>query len=176
MSELKDGNSTVIEESNRLSSRFVITNKYDTDTSPEGFYIYMFKEYSENLHPREIFMKVEFNHAGIGTTIPFIKPMHWTNGGSSKTCFPKEELSLFKDKEEMKNGIELEKKNAQDYIPLYAVYDFKNKEYVYVFDKRYVTVNDGVASINLFELKLRDESNDSTSLNDIKSYGIDSIF
>ena len=176
MSEFKNGGSVVIDESKRLSSRFVITNKYDTDTSSEGFYIYMFKEYSENLHPREIFMKVEFNHAGIGTTIPFIKPMRWKEDYSSKTCFPDKELSLFKDKEEMKNGIELEKKNAQDYIPLYAVYDFKNKEYVYVFDKRYVTVNDGVASINLFELKLRDESNDSTSLNDIKSYGIDSIF
>ena len=92
--------------------------------------------------------------------------------------FPKEELSLLNDndRKEMMKGIEREKKNAQDYIPLYAVYDFKNKEYVYVFDKRYVTVNDGVASINLFELKLRDESNDSTYLNDIKSYGIDSIF
>ena len=174
MSELKDGNSVVIEESNRLSSRFVITNKYDTDTSSEGFYIYMFKEYSENLHPREIFMKVEFNHAGIGTTIPFIKPMSWTEDNSSKTWFPNKELSV--GSAEMMKGVELEKKNAQDYIPLYAVYDFKNKEYVYVFDKRYVTVNDGVASINLFELKLRDESNDSTSLNDIKSYGIDSIF
>lgn len=174
MSELKDGNSTVIEESKRLSSRFVITNKYDTDTSSEGFYIYMFKEYSEKLHPREIFMKVEFNHAGIGTTLPFIKPMSWAKGGSSKTWFPNKELSV--GSTEMMKGVELEKKNAQDYIPLYAVYDFKNKEYVYVFDKRYVTVNDGVASINLFELKLRDESNDSTSLNDIKSYGIDSIF
>lgn len=174
MSELKDGNSAVIEESKRLSSRFVITNKYDTDTSSEGFYIYMFKEYSENLHPREIFMKVEFNHAGIGTTIPFIKPMSWTEDNSSKTWFPNKELSV--GSTEMMKGVELEKKNAQDYIPLYAVYDFKNKEYVYVFDKRYVTVNDGVASINLFELKLRDESNDSTSLNDIKSYGIDSIF
>ena len=174
MSELKDGNSAVIEESKRLSSRFVITNKYDTDTSSEGFYIYMFKEYSENLHPREIFMKVEFNHAGIGTTLPFIKPMSWMEDNSSKTWFPNKELSV--GSAEMMKGVELEKKNAQDYIPLYAVYDFKNKEYVYVFDKRYVTVNDGVASINLFELKLRDESNDSTSLNDIKSYGIDSIF
>ena len=64
MSEFKNGGSVVIDESKRLSSRFVITNKYDTDTSSEGFYIYMFKEYSENLHPREIFMKVEFNHAG----------------------------------------------------------------------------------------------------------------
>lgn len=174
MSEFKNGGSVVIDESKRLSSRFVITNKYDTDTSSEGFYIYMFKEYSENLHPREIFMKVEFNHAGIGTTLPFIKPMSWTKDNSSKTWFPNKELSV--GSAEMMKGVELEKKNAQDYIPLYAVYDFKNKEYVYVFDKRYVTVNDGVASINLFELKLRDESNDSTSLNDIKSYGIDSIF
>lgn len=66
-----------IDENKRLGSRLIISNKYNTDTSSEGFYIYMFKEYSKNLHPRQIFMKVDFNHAGIGSTIPFIKPMEW---------------------------------------------------------------------------------------------------
>ena len=69
------------EDSRRLSSRFTIDNKYATDTSSEGFYLYIFREYSENLHPKPIYMKIEFNHAGIGRTIPFIVPMKWKAGG-----------------------------------------------------------------------------------------------
>jgi hypothetical protein len=63
------------DESVRLSSRLVVDNKYDTDTSSEGFYIYMFREYSQKLHQKRIYMKVEYNHAGIGKTIPFFIPM-----------------------------------------------------------------------------------------------------
>ena len=168
-----------IDENKRLGSRLIISNKYNTDTSSEGFYIYMFKEYSKNLHPRQIFMKVDFNHAGIGSTIPFIKPMEWkenVNGNLTPTvpldfskCDKLDKLG------KLKEGILLEQKYAQDYIPLYAVYDFKNKEYAYVFDKRYVTVEDGIASLNLFELKLKDESGD-TNDTDTKTYVIDSEF
>lgn len=162
-----------IDENKRLGSRLIISNKYNTDTSSEGFYIYMFKEYSKNLHPRQIFMKVDFNHAGIGSTIPFIKPMEWkenVNGNLTPT------VSLdFNKCDKLKEGILLEQKYAQDYIPLYAVYDFKNKEYAYVFDKRYVTVEGGIASLNLFELKLKDESGE-TNDTDTKTYVIDSEF
>ena len=161
-----------IDENKRLGSRLIISNKYNTDTSSEGFYIYMFKEYSKNLHPRQIFMKVDFNHAGIGSTIPFIKPMEWKENVNGNLT-PKEPLGL--DSDELKDGILLEQKYAQDYIPLYAVYDFKNKEYAYVFDKRYVTVEDGIASLNLFELKIKDESGD-TNDTDTKTYVIDSEF
>ena len=162
-----------IDENKRLGSRLIISNKYNTDTSSEGFYIYMFKEYSKNLHPRQIFMKVDFNHAGIGSTIPFIKPMEWkenVNGNLTPTV-PLD----FNKCDKLKEGILLEQKYAQDYIPLYAVYDFKNKEYAYVFDKRYVTVEDGIASLNLFELKIKDESGD-TNDTDTKTYVIDSEF
>ena len=125
-------------------------------------------------------MKVDFNHAGIGSTIPFIKPMEWeenVNGNLTPTV----PLDYIKNKnkcdklDKLKEGILLEQKYAQDYIPLYAVYDFKNKEYAYVFDKRYVTVEDGIASLNLFELKLKDESGD-TNDTDTKTYVIDSEF
>ena len=60
---------------------------------------------------------------------------------------------------------------------MYGVYDFKNKEYAYVFDNRYVDVNEeeGVANLNLFELKIKDESNDeNASTNNIERYVIDS--
>ena len=162
-----------IDENKRLGSRLIISNKYNTDTSSEGFYIYMFKEYSKNLHPRQIFMKVDFNHAGVGLSLPFIKPMSWNKVGDNEELTPQEPLGL--DSEELKDGILLEQKYAQDYIPLYAVYDFKNKEYAYVFDKRYVTVEDGIASLNLFELKLKDESGE-TNDTDTKTYVIDSEF
>ena len=165
----------IIDEDVRLSSRFKIINKYDTDTSSEGFYIYMFKDYSKKLYPKQIFMTVEFNHAGVGLSLQFIKPMSWKKVGDNEELTPQEPLEL--DSEELKDGILLEQKYAQDYIPMYGVYDFKNKEYAYVFDNRYVDVNEeeGVANLNLFELKIKDESNDdNASTNNIERYVIDS--
>lgn len=145
----------------RLDSRFVIKNKYETESSSEGFYIYMFKDYATSLHPRQVFMKVEFNHAGVGKTLDFQVPMKWEKEKNSSLYFyPKEKYTLKNNLQELKSGITLEMKAAQSYIPLYAVYDFKHKEYAYVFDSRYVEVKDGVAKLNLFEPKYRDESGD----------------
>ena len=155
-----------IDEAHRVSSRMTIENKYATENSSEGFYLYIFKEYSENLHPKPIYMKVEFNHAGIGKQIPFLIPMHW--GGNTENSgetgynkmYPEHVLTLTNnsDLEELKRGIPLSYTYAQTYIPLYAVYDFINKEYAYVFDSRYVSVIDGVVNLNLFEMKIMDES------------------
>jgi hypothetical protein len=154
----KDRRNAISGDTMRVSSRFTIRNKYETDTSSEGFYLYMFREYSENLHPKPIYMKVEFNHAGIGRTIPFIIPMKWENPNKNEEYFPKETLTLKNDLDELKEGYPLSFVYAQTYIPLYAVYDFKNKEYGYVFDKRYVTVEDDKIRLNLFELKIKDEN------------------
>ena len=119
----------------------MVSNKYETENSSEGFYIYMFKEYGEKLHPKPIYMKVEFNHAGIGRTIPFIVPMKWSEAiDGNKTPISALTLSNSNDLTLLKEGVKLSDVYAQSYIPLYAVYDFKNKEYAYVFDDRYVTL------------------------------------
>ena len=168
------------EDLRRISSKLLINNKYETDTSSEGFYLYMFKEYSENLHPKPIYMKVEFNHAGVGRTIPFIIPMKWSSA-TTKTYKnnkvniynPDERLRLSAttDVEEMKSGYTLSHVYAQTYIPLYAVYDFRNKEYAYVFDERYIEPprkkdkqgRRGRVILNMFELKIADESSTTPS-------------
>jgi|GEM_PF-2561659 len=173
-------------DEHRISSRLVVDNKYVTDTSSEGFYIYIFREYAEKLHPKPIYMKIEFNHAGIGKTIPFIIPMHWSgntknsDGTAYNKMYPERPLSLtsLEDEDELKRGIPLSYVYAQTYIPLYAVYDFNRKEYGYVFDDRYVTQDDdGVINLNLFELKVMNESDEEIDpdkeegkklLNDIK--------
>ena len=147
-------------EEKRLSSRLSIVNKYETDTSSEGFYLYIFKQYAENLHAKPIYMKVDFNHAKIGKTIPFIIPMKWS--GDDDYVYPTEKLTLGveTDRNTMKRGIPLSYLFGQSYIPMYAMYDFKNKEYVYVFDDRYVDITeDGIAKINLFELKIKNDEN-----------------
>lgn len=159
---------SIKDDGKRLDSRFVINNKYSTDTSSEGFYIYMFREYSENLHPKPIYMKVEFNHAGIGKTIPFIVPMKWTSTTSSDEVYPERKLTLSantvvgtneSDLKKLKEGIPLSYVYAQSYVPLYAVYDFKNKEYAYTFDDRYVTIDDnGDVILNLFEIKIMNDT------------------
>ena len=112
-------------------------------------------------------MKIEFNHAGIGKTIPFLIPMHWSgnttdSGGTAyNKMYPERSLNLRnqEDDNELRNGIPLSYVYAQTYIPLYAVYDFDRKEYGYVFDDRYVTQDEnGVLNLNLFEMKIMNES------------------
>jgi hypothetical protein len=62
--------------SGRVDTQMVVTNEYDRTKSSEGFNIYLFAEdanfnFNEN-GEKTIYMKVEFNHAGIGKTIPMI--------------------------------------------------------------------------------------------------------
>ena len=148
-------------DSKRVSSKFIIKNKYTTDTSSEGFYLYMFREYSENLHPKPIYMKVEFNHAGVGRTIPFIVPMKWKHSADNEYV-PDRKLTLnSNDIEEFKKGYPLSYVYAQTYVPLYAVYDYKNKQYAYVFDDRYVVMEDNKVILNMFEIKIENETTDT---------------
>ena len=97
--------------------------------------------------------------------------MHWSgnttdrDGEAYNKMYPQSALTLANnsDLEELKKGMPLSYVYAQTYIPLYAVYDFINKEYAYVFDSRYVKVKDGVINLNLFEMKIMDESQQQTS-------------
>lgn len=58
----------------RLSSQFVVTDKYSSKRSSEGFYFYNYKTNDNGVYPSDIYMRVEFNHAGYGRTIPFMMP------------------------------------------------------------------------------------------------------
>ena len=119
-------------------------------------------------------MKIEFNHAGIGKMIPFIIPMHWSGNrkysgqtGYNK-MYPDHALKLSNDDDfkELLSGTPLSYVYAQGYIPLYAVYDFEKEEYGYVFDNRYVEQDEnGVLNLNLFEMKVMNESDEKIKIN-----------
>lgn len=63
------------DDKTRLSSQFVIKNKNLSKNSSEGFYLYIWKD-NEMAKEQDLYMKVEFNHAGYGRTIPFMMP-YW---------------------------------------------------------------------------------------------------
>lgn len=146
--EVIENSKVIIDDEKRLSSQFILKNRYEEETSSEGFYIYMFKNMSDNLHERNIYMKVEFNHAGIGRTIPFILPMDTENN------IP---LDLTNDEawEELKKGVKLNELYKHIYIELKMVYDAVNNRYVYY---RPQTATDNKMVFNLFELKISNEN------------------
>lgn len=66
---------TTFEEKKRLSSQLEIEKKNTSTTSSEGFYFYIWKA-NESVVPQDIYMKIEFNHAQYGRTVPFMLP-YW---------------------------------------------------------------------------------------------------
>lgn len=150
----------------RLDSRLTIQNKYKSDKSSEGFYAYIFREYSSELHPQNIYMKVEFNHAGIGKTIPMVLPMKWYKEKEGEKEIEKSRLLKLSNKEDLatiKEGIPLSRLNKEMYIPFECKYDRLNRKYVYypkegTFDTNWTPIDGGTLEFNLFELKIKDES------------------
>ena len=132
----------------RIDSQITIHNEFDTTKSSEGFNLYLFADDCEIVDDdkdfRTIYMKVEFNHAGYGKTIPF---MPWPELGTD-------------------HGVTIEEYLKNVYIPVKICHI--NKAYYYYFDVDdksyplwpYVQCDKDAKSItfNLFEPKLKKES------------------
>lgn len=61
-------------EEMRMSAQIVVSDKYSSKHSSEGFYFYTYKGNDNGVYPSDIYMRVDFNHAGYGRTIPFMMP------------------------------------------------------------------------------------------------------
>lgn len=108
-----DGSDDKIDCDKLLSSRISVTNEYDKTTSAEGYNLYLYKADAEFNDERTIYMKVEFNHAGYGRTIPMVL---WPQNGSSAATLTTENCY------------------DQMYIPVHLKYDSESKRFIYYFD------------------------------------------
>ena len=129
-------------------------NKYESNDSSEGFYLYMFRDYATNMHPSKLFMKVEFNHAGLGKSLLFTLPTS-KDGHVLK-------LNNKKDLNEWKEGGRINEMHKHSYIPLTDWDDRKQKRYSYYIDTNYISPetissNNGHLQFNLFEMKIKNE-------------------
>lgn len=128
----------------RIDTQIVVHNEFDMDKSSEGFNLYLFADDSE-IHDvidgnekdfRTIYMKVEFNHAGYGKTIPFVV---WPNTSS--------------------NQISIEDYFNNVYIPV-KIKHIDDRYYYYFDSNDFIKCNKEEKSItfNLFEPRLARES------------------
>lgn len=144
-----------MEEDNRLSSSFVIENMFECSESSEGFYLYLFREYSSGIHERDIYLKVEFNHAGVGRTVTFMQP--FKPNGTEKEML---DMSNDDDVAYLKKGCKLNEMYDFIYIKVHVKYDFDTKRYYYYLPEWLTRHNKNKSEmrLNLYELKIADES------------------
>lgn len=184
ISEGKTGirvNRESFDEKTRLSSQFVVKSKNTSKASSEGFYIYIWKD-NEMALPQDLYMKVEFNHAGYGRTVPFMMP-YWDkkkwnnteNGIKTLQQILDDWNSKAEEQPDQNNRI-VWKYNGKEtdghygirqytkfsYIHLKYQYDKENDKHIYYFDPdtygniNYPTGDDGnkYIEINLYEAKV----------------------
>ena len=145
-------------ERQRLSCSFSLKNRYEASESSEGFYLYLFKEYSNGAHERSIYLRVQFNHAGEGKTVNFMQ-MYQQNGNKKKMINWASKYSYDKYKE----GYPLNELYEHLYIEIKVKYDSKHKRFCYYLPE-WLSENNSdknLMRLSLFETKIKDESNES---------------
>lgn len=141
-------------ENYRLDSRITIKDQYNNKASSEGFYLYLFSENNPKLRAKDIYMRVEFNHAGYGITTPFMLPMKENHNGTYTYRSPID----IKDQDFPYNGYSLHEYYENLYIHFKYVYDNVNNRYVYYLPQplESTTSNGDLMKmvLNLYEVKI----------------------
>jgi hypothetical protein len=125
----------------RLGVNFRVYDRFEKGKSSDGFYLYLFPDDLEEGKTKTIYMKVEFNHAGYGRTIPFIFARSGNNFYNFDDAgFPQ----TFDGK--------WDECNQAQYLPIKIQYDNTLKDYIYQFIYR--PQNDRNITFNLYEPRL----------------------
>lgn len=144
-----------LDETKRLSTQITVRDRYNSLSSSEGFYLYLFSQNAPKIQPETIYMKVEFNHAGNGRTIPFMLPVDENYNPISimSTDFP---FRGFLEKDETGNErVNMEKYYKSIFIELKVVYDSITGKYVWFLPQGMGDKNDRTIVLNLFEAKVQ---------------------
>ena len=142
----------------RVSSTFKLYNNRQDRKSSEGFYLYFYSNIIDSENPQKtIYMKVEFNHAGVGKTVPLMLPRN-NNGKVLKSGDADFPLNFTPEVYDANGNVgrDFDFENYQNsiLIPIEVSYNDKLGEYVYVFP--FATPKNGCIEMNLFEPKVND--------------------
>lgn len=160
-----------------LTARFTCTPKHNNEASSDGFYLYLFStaaQKDENGKNPILYMKVEFNHAKYGKTIPLIWPHYHEDKIRLNTrqleARQGDEISFYTDdfptdyETEGINGnsyVDMSKLYGDLYIPIEVSYNAVDNRYEWQIISRANNFmrgkngcNEDVININLFEPRI----------------------
>ena len=181
---IKNNNLSVFDETRtdrklRLPIAFNVKNKYDKTKSSEGFYLYLFpNEIAGENEATTIYMKVEFNHAGLGQTIQMMMPRYeyaLRENGEYNTNALKYDIYnppvsptnkyfpfTFLKKEKINDvdmlSMDIERYTDSVMIPVNIKYDKNLKSYIYYFPW-FNRANEDRITINLWEPRTKGSIN-----------------
>lgn len=156
----------------RLSSQLVVQDKYQSKGSSDGFYLYLWKDNDNGVTPTDIYMKVEFNHAAYGRSIPFMMPFWDPNktyytDANNNIIYKNKKIGIKSYQEilddwNMKEGSDMQygsvKYAKYSYIHFKYKYDKVHNRHIYYLDDTFygngVHFDDNVITLNLYEAKL----------------------
>lgn len=176
-------NKNNLTEDKRLSCQLRVNNMFQTTSSSDGYYIYLYRDFTSPFESRSIYMKAEFNHAGLGRTLQFMLPRNFsvngqalshltiskaiTNSGEEFEVSPlmpntlldnnnneySIESNLINDINNFSSGFDIQDIYYQQYVEFKIIYDEKNKRFCYYLPFNSYVDNNMI--LNLFELKLK---------------------
>lgn len=152
----------------RLCARFRTWCNKNMAHSSDGFYAYLFPSLIEGTLPSDLYLKIEFNHAKYGRTIPFILPTYNDSENTNRILpinptnpseseghyFP---IHYMKINSETGEYSEVDFKRALDdmYIKVKIKYDEKNNRYVWFLPRPKMDYEENTQLVfNLFEPRL----------------------
>lgn len=145
----------------RLSSQLVVSDKFLSSSSSEGFYLYLWKDNVGDGVPNDIYMKVEYNHAKFGRIIPFMMPYRESGHKKQIKSFDDVVKDVFNGSAD--NGGDFNKGYTVEEYRKYSYIHFKYERveefggYVYYLDENYTNVEiEGDSLIlNLYEANVK---------------------
>lgn len=151
-------------EKYRLSSQFVVSDKYHTDKSSAGYYLYLWKDNDSGLIPQDLYMKVEFNHAGTGQTTPFSLPHDKAEFNADGSVKKGGDIYSFDDMVSKYEDIGFQQYLRHSYIHLKYRFDKENGRHIYYIDSDYynnfanqMTDENDNLILNLYEARISQE-------------------
>ena len=144
-------------EDYRLSSQISVTDAMMSDSSSEGFNLYLWADDNSSILPSDIYMRAEFSHAGYGRTIPLMMPYkddNVTNPNMGTHGF-KTNDDIAGDWTEVSTQYDITKYLKYSYLKLKYRYDKELKKHIYYIDpERYGESFGSTLNINLYEARV----------------------
>lgn len=138
----------------RLDMLFGLRDKYMAEGSSEGFYCYFFPGIVNGTAERTLYMRITYNNAKNGETVPFVMPVR-IKDGISQAVFPEDREFPF-NYARMSGAtiyVDMERYSADTYIEVGVRYDSNLRQYIW-YPKNPLRADDGIVKMILFEPRL----------------------
>lgn len=165
-----------MDNSTRLDSRIHIKGNLKSGQSSEGLNIFLHKQFNKDLTEKTIYLRIEFNNAKYGRTVPMMLPYFYKSDDPTKIG----KLKSFKEivEDEKNGGYTLADFIKYHNIKIKVKNDFENNRYIYWLDRdtyNFETPDDtSTVMFNLYEAKIsnstRSIKTDTDIINTLSNY------